>query len=119
MQRKYVYSIIHYLLCPFLFLKKNTVLFAYTLLSKILLFVSIFDMFNFQMFSERMAKYIRAFGSPQAQGMATLCDRVDEFFDILNSTPANEVKANHKNKPNLLPFTDVNDPRFQVSSSHE
>lgn len=51
-----------------------------------------------------------SYGDAEMAVTAQYCQMVDSFFDCLNVRGVMENM--HKRKPNLAPYTDMNDPRF-------
>ncbi len=61
-----------------------------------------------------MADGIRALGNPAAQETANFVQLCNDFFDCCNVR--SELEGKKKRNPNLLPYTSVDDPRFEVSN---
>jgi hypothetical protein len=57
-----------------------------------------------------MASMLKEFGPPEAVGTAEFCQKMDTFFDCFNVRSMTEGERSRK--PFLLPYKDVNDPRF-------
>ena len=53
-----------------------------------------------------------AYGGDDAQETAGFILLMDRFFDCLNVR--SDVEGQRRRKPDMLPYTDVNDARFQV-----
>lgn len=64
-----------------------------------------------QVLSNTMATVLKQFGQPDVQETAKFCDMMDGFFDCLNVRSPNE--SQRKLKPNLRPYVEVNDQRFE------
>lgn len=65
-----------------------------------------------QVLSASVASVLKAFGPPEAAATAKLCEMVDRVFDCLNVRSSKEHKR--KRKPDLAPYTSVNDPRYDL-----
>lgn len=64
-----------------------------------------------QVLSKTMSVVLRAFGDENENiETAMFCEKMDDFFDIMNIRNLDE--GQRKNKDNLKPFTNINDPRF-------
>ena len=53
---------------------------------------------------------LKEFGPPEASGTAEFCILMDTFFYCLDVQNKEEYKI--KRRPNLKPYSDVNDERF-------
>ena len=60
--------------------------------------------------SSSVGNILKEFGPPEASGIVEFCILMDKFFDCLNVQNKEEYKI--KRKPNLKPYSDVNDVRF-------
>ena len=63
-----------------------------------------------QVLSSIVSNVLSEYGPNEAAGTAKFCSLMDSFFDIMNTRNTQETL--HKQKPFLLPFSSVNDPRF-------
>ena len=63
-----------------------------------------------QVLSSTVSNVLTEYGPNEAAGTAKFCFLMDSFFDIMNIRNTQETL--HKQKPFLLPFSSVNDPRF-------
>ena len=63
-----------------------------------------------QVLSQRVGRVLKDFGGPQVQETAKFVLLMDRFFDCMNTRHLNE--GQRKLKPDLDPYRDVNDPRF-------
>ena len=63
-----------------------------------------------QVLSSTMAKALKHFGGGECEGTSKFCEIVDGFFDCINIRSTSEHLR--KRKPNLAPYTSVDDPRF-------
>ena len=70
---------------------------------------------NFKVMSASVAAVMRAYGQDEMQETANFLALMDRFFDCLNVR--SEKEGARKRKPDLLPFTDVDDKRFEVQTS--
>lgn len=64
-----------------------------------------------QVLSERVGKVLTEFGGPECRETAKFVLLMDQFFDCMNGRSKKE--GARKRKPNLKPYTDQNDDRFQ------
>ena len=64
-----------------------------------------------QVLSSTVSQVLRNFGPADAAGTATFCSMMDKFFDIMNIR--NSTEGIRKSKPFLVPFSSLNDIRFQ------
>ena len=62
--------------------------------------------------SHTVGSILTAYGGPEVQETARFVLLMDRLFDCLNVRALEE--GNHKLKPDLMPYTSVTDPRFQV-----
>ena len=63
-----------------------------------------------QVLSSSMASMLKEFGPPEAVGTAEFCQKMDTFFECFNVRSMTEGERSRK--AFLLPYKDVNDPRF-------
>jgi len=63
-----------------------------------------------QVLSRQVGLVMQQFGTPEAQETAKFLLLMDRFFDYLNSR--NRHEADHTRKPDLLPYTSVDDERL-------
>ena len=63
-----------------------------------------------QILSSLVGNILKEFGPPEASGTAEFCVLMDTFFDCLNVRNKEEYKI--KRKPNLKPYSHVNDERI-------
>ena len=62
-----------------------------------------------QILSSSVGNILKEFGPPEAFGTTEFCILMDTFFDRLNVQSKEEYKI--KRRPNLKPYSDVNDER--------
>ena len=63
-----------------------------------------------QVLSSSMACVLKEFGTVEAIGTAEFFKKMDNFFDCFNVRSTTE--GGRTRKPSMLPYKDVNDPRF-------
>lgn len=63
-----------------------------------------------QVLSASVASVLKAFGSPEVEATAKLCEMVDSFFDCLNVRSTTEHVR--KRKPFVAPYTSLHDLRY-------
>ncbi len=62
-----------------------------------------------------MADGIKQLGNPDAQETANFLQMTNTFFDCCNVR--SKVEGVRKRNPNLLPYTSIDDPRFEVRNA--
>ena len=65
-----------------------------------------------QVLSSTIADALAFYGKPETTGTERFVRLIDAFFDCLNVRSPKEYM--HKRKPNLAPYTNVADIRFEV-----
>ncbi len=68
-----------------------------------------------QVLSKRVGVRLRDGYSPECDELSKFILMMDRFFDCLNGRSLKEHI--HTRKPDLAPYTNINDPRFAVSAS--
>jgi len=63
-----------------------------------------------QVLSASVASVLKAFGPPEAEGTAKLCEMMDGFFDCQNVRSTTEHQR--KRKPFLAPYISDEDRRY-------